>query len=265
MGPRRERAAARRGVPVPPSDARPGAGPATPKAGASDAAPVTDRVAPGAWRIRCTGVNAYLLEADEGPVLVDAGTGRDGSALREGLADAGYRPRDLASVLVTHHDPDHVGGLPALLDDADVPVRMHRLDAAAYTGDEPLPVTRWKGFMQRVGGLVTPEADAHVEPVQDGDTVAGLEALHTPGHTPGHLAYLDRDRGLVLVGDLVWTPLGALRFMPGVMDDDPDLSNASLGSLVHRLPDDVEVVLPGHGRPVTEGGAAKLAALASKA
>lgn len=226
---------------------------------------MTDRVAPGVRRIRCSGVNAYVLETDEGPVLVDAGTGRDGDTLEEGLAEAGHRPPDLARVLVTHHDPDHVGGLAHLLEGLDVPVHMHRLDAAAFTGEDPLPVTRWKGLMQRVGGLLTPEAEIEVEPVKDGATVAGLEALHTPGHTPGHLAYLDRDRGLVIVGDLVWTPLGALRFMPGIMDDDPDLSNASLGSLVHRLPDDVEVVLPGHGRPVTEGGAAKLADLASRA
>lgn len=226
---------------------------------------MTDRVAKGVWRIRCSGVNAYVVTTADGPVLVDAGTGRDGETLREGLGEAGYRPDELARVLVTHHDPDHVGGLADVLEVADVPVHMHRLDAAAYAGDDPIPLTRWKGLMQRVGGLLTPDADARVETVQDGESVAGLEALHTPGHTPGHLAYLDRDRGVVFVGDLVWTPLGALRFMPGIMDDDPDLSNASLGSLVHRIPEDVEVVLPGHGRPIAEDGFAKLAALAGKA
>jgi glyoxylase-like metal-dependent hydrolase (beta-lactamase superfamily II) len=226
---------------------------------------VADRIVDGVWRIRGSGVNAYLAETDEGPVLVDAGTSLDGNALRAALAEAGHQPGDLASILLTHHDPDHVGGLASLLEDADAPVHMHRLDAAAFTGEDPLSITRWKGLMQRVGRIFVPEADADVREFRDGDVVAGLEALHTPGHTPGHTAFLDRGRGVAFVGDLVWTPFGALRFMPGVMDDDPDLSNASLGSLVHRIPEDLDVVLPGHGRPVTDGGFQALADLAGQA
>lgn len=226
---------------------------------------MAERIVDDVWRIRCSGVNAYLVAGEEGPVLVDAGTVRDGDEIRDGLAEAGFEPADLAAVLVTHHDPDHVGGLAGALDGGDVPVHMHRLDAAAFTGEDPLPLTRWKGLMQRVGGVFVPDVDAEVRELRDGDVVAGLEALHTPGHTPGHLAFLDRDRGVVLVGDLVWTPLGAVRFMPGVMDDDPDLSNASLGSLVHRIPEDVDVVLPGHGRPIRKGGFQALADLSAQA
>lgn len=149
-----------------------------------------------------TGNNTWLLNGRE-PALVDAGTGEPSHL------DALERALDgapLIRVLVTHWHPDHVKGLPALKD-------------------------RWPRLIviESAGG-----------PVPAGDGV--LEILPTPGHSPDHLCFFDRDAGDLYCGDLA--RMGGTIVIPSRKGGDLRQYLASLQRVRDLAP---RRLLPGHG------------------
>ena len=139
-------------------------------------------------------------------------------------------------VLLTHHHADHVAGAAEI-------AQRYRAPLAAH--GETVP---------RLGrGLVTMV-------LRDGQTLsldAGtdrelrLEALHTPGHAPGHLAFLVRPHGVLLAGDLVST-MSTILIDPS--EGDMGTYMRSLERCVRAAP---EIVFPAHGPP-DYGGAGLL-------
>lgn len=250
-------------------------------------------VAPGILRsqlpIRLPGlghVNMYLLQDERGVAVVDPGLPGPGSwrALVDRLKRAGYQPRDVHTVVVTHSHPDHFGGAGKLRDDHGAAVIAHSSfrtwfdpaeDEAVSDGlaDPPtgppwavaLP---WRDgasmqlpFRRRVRRRVlttlakryvrTPRPTARVD---DAEVVrlAGREwvSLHTPGHTPDHLCLYDPVEGVVLSGDHVLPTITP--HISGLNAGDDPLS-AFFDSLerVAGL-DGVGTVLPAHGHPFTD-------------
>jgi glyoxylase-like metal-dependent hydrolase (beta-lactamase superfamily II) len=90
----------------------------------------------------------------------------------------------------------------------------------------------------------------------EGDVVGGLKVLHVPGHTPGHLAFLWRDRAM-FVGDaiLTWPSLGP--GWPGFNLDEAEYRR-SLRRIVTMEP---EIIGPGHGPPICDDATEQLAPL----
>src|SRR5204862_3427629 len=143
-------------------------------------------------------VNAFLVREDDGFTLVDTTVARSGDALIEAAEEAGAPIRRVA---VTHGHGDHVGSLDELRARLDgyVQVAMSELDARIHAGEEVVD--------DKIPGSwpeLATKPDVFLEP---GDRVGSLEVVEAPGHTPGHVAFLDtRDRS-VLGGD-VFTTLG---------------------------------------------------------
>jgi glyoxylase-like metal-dependent hydrolase (beta-lactamase superfamily II) len=71
-----------------------------------------------------------------------------------------------------------------------------------------------------------------------------LRAVHTPGHAPGHLAFFDADRRVLIAGDLV---SGLSTILVGFADGDMDVY---LDSLRRAAALDPKIVLPSHGPPL---------------
>jgi glyoxylase-like metal-dependent hydrolase (beta-lactamase superfamily II) len=146
-------------------------------------------------------VNAYLVREEDGFTLVDTLLGR-GDALRL-LRAAREANGAVRRIALTHGHSDHIGSLDALKDQLgdDVQVLIPALDAqilagVAYADKKP------PGGWPKVKTVPDVELSA-------GDRVGSLEVIPTPGHTPGHVSYLDtRDRS-VIVGD-VFTNVGGL-------------------------------------------------------
>ena len=143
-------------------------------------------------------VNAFLVREDDGFTLVDTTMGRSPNGLIEAASRAGAPIRRIA---LTHGHGDHVGLLDALRDRLgnDVEVLIPELDEQILAGetDDKFPGS-WPTVRTR--------ADRRLKP---GDRVGSLEVVATPGHTPGHVAYLDtRDRA-VIAGD-TFTSYGRL-------------------------------------------------------
>ena len=229
---------------------------------------MAERLAPGIWLLDLgwfppLGANAYLVDDGE-LTLVDAGLPFNARRIRREIAATGYAPTDVDRVLVTHYDLDHVGGLARLVPDLDAPVYLGTSDYRLVAGEWDPPWLHHKGLFHRVARRAySLPAALNYQPVADGERIGGFRAHHTPGHNPGHTAYLHGDLGLALLGDLVWEDDG--RLTTPVWLDSYDMG--VLRQSVRRLADEggpFEIACMGHGRPLRAGGDDALRDLAAR-
>ena len=143
-------------------------------------------------------VNAYLVREDDGFTLVDTTLGGAADELIAAAQAAGGQIRRIA---LTHGHGDHVGSVQALKQKLgpDVQVLLGELDARILAGENVV-----EGKLPGSWPKVQWAPDVRLAP---GDRVGSLEVVASPGHSPGHVAFLDtRDRTLI-AGD-VFTSYG---------------------------------------------------------
>ena len=145
-------------------------------------------------------VNAYLVREDDGFTLVDTTLGGGADDLIAAAQAAGGEIRRIA---LTHGHGDHAGSVEALKQKLgpNVQVLLGELDARILIGEKVVdgklpgswPKVQWAPDVRLAAG----------------DQVDSLEVVASPGHTPGHMAFLDtRDRTLI-AGD-VFTSYGQI-------------------------------------------------------
>jgi glyoxylase-like metal-dependent hydrolase (beta-lactamase superfamily II) len=219
---------------------------------------MSNQVLPNVYRIRIRMgyVNAYLI-ADEGLALIDSGlTGQAGTILKA-IAEAGKQPSDLQHILITHHHSDHTGSLAPLVETTHARAYVHPLDAAITRGDEPVAGPNPKSILGRVlGPLIMRLQPSRMPPVAierevvDGEELpiaGGIQVIHTPGHTAGHVSYLwPRDGGVLFAGDAAgnFLGLGPPVGMGGMFSADTDQAKESFRKLAAL---EFEAACFGHG------------------
>jgi glyoxylase-like metal-dependent hydrolase (beta-lactamase superfamily II) len=192
--------------------------------------PPVEQVRPGLWSIPVPMprnplryVLIYALALPDGLALIDVGWDSEESwrALVGGIAETGHHVTDVRYAAVTHLHPDHFGLAPRLREVSGAALAMHGADAALLghhspedaAGDEQL----WNTQLAQLGAPTDILAAARVDLVRLGagesmDVVLGdgtpldlpgwdLRAVWTPGHTPGHLTFVDDTHGLMFSGD----------------------------------------------------------------
>lgn len=203
-------------------------------------------------RIDCGHVNAYLVEDDDALTLVDAGMPGSADAIRSAVRGTGYTVRDLDRVLLTHYDVDHVGALAKLTPPLDAEVVASRTAAAMLTGDRTPPLTNHKGILQRVSRLLLSTPNLPLVHVEHEAPVGSFTAYHTPGHSPGHMAYVSEQLEVAFLGDLVNESDGDLVPSGWVVSYDTGTVRRSIESLAEMAPS-FEYACPGHGEPLGHG------------
>lgn len=215
--------------------------------------PVTE----DAWRIDLDQVNAYILKTSEGPVLVDTGLPGGEEAVRRHVRATGQAPEELAAVLVTHTDLDHVGNLASLVEGTRASIHLSPTAANVLDGGARLPWLSTKGLFQRLTGLfVDPPDPQRFDTVEEGDSVLGFRVVETPGHGLGHLAF-GREDGLVFVGDLVRLDEDQPRLSPAFVNYDTDQARRSLEHMLETL-EEIAIVCAGHGEPMVDDARERL-------
>jgi glyoxylase-like metal-dependent hydrolase (beta-lactamase superfamily II) len=206
-------------------------------------------------------MNAYLVREDDGLTLVDTAMG----AAKPLLAAAEEAGAPIVRIALTHAHGDHIGSVDALkeqLPEAEVIIstRDARLMAKDKSLDPDEPADKIRGSLP--GARTTP-----TRTVEDGDRIGSLQAVATPGHTPGHFAFVDTRDGTLICGD-VFTTFGRVETTAKFNPRFPFATTATWHKptevqSAQRLIDlDPSRLAPGHG-PIVEGpGDAMRAAVA---
>lgn len=209
-------------------------------------------------------VHAYLVPHDDGWLVVDTGLGLP-NAKERWAEELARLDRPVTAIFVTHFHPDHVGAARDLVELTGAPVLQGAHDfeqcrqvwgaddwpgvlagwftrhgAPADVTDELIAAgSYWKPFVRF--------AD-HVEPVGEGDLVAGWEAVAAPGHADGQLMLL---RAGVLIGaDHLLDPITpTVGLWPRSAADPLGEYLAALERVRALRP---TVVLPGHGNTIVD-------------
>lgn len=185
-------------------------------------------------------MNEYVVGCTRTGEAAIVDSGGDPRLFLDFCDDRGLR---ITRLLQTHAHVDHVAGLKATKAATGAPILLHPDDAPVYAS---APAS---GLFFGIRIDAPPPVD---HDLSDGDVIqfgdVRLEVLHTPGHCPGHVCFVDRDAHHVLAGDLLFKGSVGRTDLPGA---EPDQMGPSL-SRIFTLDDDFRVY-PGHMEPTTIG------------
>ena len=228
-------------------------------------------------------VNCWLIE-DDPLTLVDCGpnSGKALDELETALREHGHRIEDLERIVVTHQHIDHVGlvGILARRSRAEVvaldllaPVLEDFSEAAERDDELAEAIMLRHGIPREVVIALRSLSRAfrgwggsapHVRPLRDGEVLEfgsrRLQGLHRPGHSPSDTVFWDEEHGVLIGGDhliahissnpLIARPLGGRSGEPGGGRPRALLMYMESLRATREMP--IEVVLPGHGEPISD-------------
>lgn len=177
---------------------------------------------------------AFLFDG-ETPTLVDCGLPDTTETLLSGIAETGVDPERL---VVTHADPDHVGGWDAVVEEHGVETYLP--EGADPDIDHP-PDHRYG----------------------DGDRIGPFEAIHAPGHRDHQHVLLDEDRRVAVMADAAsgadqrGLPAGYFHLPPAMYSESLNEAEESLERVAER---EFDVGLVFHGSSVLTDASQKLRA-----
>jgi glyoxylase-like metal-dependent hydrolase (beta-lactamase superfamily II) len=227
-------------------------------------------------------VNAYLIE-DSPLTLVDSGP-NSAKALDElemALERLGHRVEDIELLVISHQHMDHFGLASILARRSGAEVAALAPLAPyleAYGRETDADDAFAEGIMLRHG--IPPEVvtalravsagfrawGSAVEvsrPLQDGSEIAlrdrTLKVLHRPGHSPSDTVFLDEQRSILLSADHLIAHISSNPLLARPLGTEPDPTGPRPQALLTYMRSmqetkamELELVLPGHGRPITD-------------
>lgn len=204
------------------------------------------------------GVNCYLLEADDGFVLIETGFSAKCMFLDEVLKKALNKPTEvpkkLKLVILTHGDSDHSGNCKFLRENYGAKIAMHFEDSMMVENGDMSWNRKSKpdkiSFTFRLITLAfgknsffdTFNPDIYL---QDGQNLAefGLSAkvIHLPGHSKGSIGVLTNE-GDLFCGDLIYNFAG-FSYIDNLEDFNESINKLKKLNMIN--------LYPGHGKPIS--------------
>jgi glyoxylase-like metal-dependent hydrolase (beta-lactamase superfamily II) len=223
-------------------------------------------------------VNCYLIE-DEPLTLVDTGpnSGKALDDLTARLSERGHSTADLELIVVTHQHIDHLGLVEILVEHSGAEVAAlgaaaDRLAAFEEDAEEEdkfaVEVMLRNGIPEEVTIALRSVSrsfrswGSHVavtRPLEDGGTLElgerRLGVFHRPGHSPSDTIFWDAERQILIAADHLLPHISSNPLITRPLDGSSRRTQAlatyieSLGE-TREMP--AEIVLPGHGEPITD-------------
>jgi len=214
-------------------------------------------------------VNVYLVEGDEGNLLIDAGwnTPEAFSTLKEELRTKGFEFKDISQIVITHLHPDHYGlagkirelsGAKIALSEIETHMLNSRYVDVTLLLSGVTRLLRSNGVpeseLSQLSEASLPAREFVIPASPDVKLKAGrkvsvglfeFEVLSTPGHSPGHICLYEPKRKLLFTGDHI---------LPDITPNvglHPQSGGNPLGDYLNSLRDlkklEVTFAFPGHG------------------
>jgi glyoxylase-like metal-dependent hydrolase (beta-lactamase superfamily II) len=227
-------------------------------------------------------VNAYLIE-DSPLTLIDSGpnSGKALDELEQALAARGHAIEDIELLVITHQHIDHFGlaSILARRSGAEVaalaPLAPYLSDyrEAAELDDRFAEQTMLRHGITAdvVTALRAVSASFRAwgsavevtRPLHDGEELQlrdrSLRVYHRPGHSPSDTVFLDESRSLMLAADHLIKHISSNPLISRPLDAEPDFSGPRPKALVDYIASlqltraqDLSLVLPGHGEPISD-------------
>ncbi len=232
-------------------------------------------------------VNAYLIE-DSPLTLVDSGpnSAKALDELEQALAARGHRIEDIELLVISHQHMDHFGlaSILARRSGAEVAALSQLAPFLAGYGHQSDLEDRFASRLMLRHGI-PPEivtalravsagfrawgsAVEVTRPLSDGSALElrdrTLRVLHRPGHSPSDTVFLDQERAILLAADHLIAHISSNPLIASPLDAEEDYSDRSeigqrpqalityMASLEQTRAMELGLVLPGHGRPITD-------------
>lgn len=192
---------------------------------------------------------SYLVEGQDGLALIDTSSSDASNRILAAISSIGRKPEDLRTIVATHYHFDHTGNAGALVERTGAQLCVH---------EDDVPYVEGRSSWLPGGGLVGPLLDAFAPKhftlkvdrvLRGGDVLpfaGGLEIIHAPGHTPGHIALYSKEHRTLFAGDSLMNT-GGLHLPMSTSSHDMDQARRSIRRLVEL---DFDIALPGHGTPI---------------
>ena len=214
-------------------------------------------IVPGIHQIDGVNGNCYVIVRD-GLILIDTGLPRTSKKILSYIQDTlKCKPSEISTIMLTHYHIDHTGNVCELKNLSGAKVAIHEADADFVSGKKPQPAPKGGlGMLYRLLGMFF--KSKFVEPdirLKNGDTIAGLICLHTPGHTPGSTCLLDPVSKVLFCGDILRYDGVKIAGAPPQFTLDMGEAERSI-KMVSTL--DFDILLSGHGIPLKSGAAEKV-------
>lgn len=223
-------------------------------------------VAEGVYRVPARHANTYLVEADNGLVLVDTGLPKSEKRILKAVSSLGRQPGDVKLVLLTHRHLDHIGSAAAVKHETSAMLVSHAFEKPYVAGTLVIITPRAWSLYGRITRRALAVASSTmkvlrlikyhpvlVDEVADEESVldnVGLDGsvLWTPGHTKGSVTLFVRKSRVAIVGDLLTSKRG--RLVEPIFMENPSQLRASVQRVLDLHP---EIVCTGHGGPLPVG------------
>jgi hydroxyacylglutathione hydrolase len=214
-------------------------------------------VVPGVHLIEGITAHCYLI-VDTNLTLIDTGLPHNTKKILRYITNGLHRkPSDLKTILLTHCDIDHIGNAVELQKLTGARIAAHPKDAEIIAGKNrrTMPKSGMSILFKLFRPLMSTKPFTVDNVVNEGDTVAGLNVLHLPGHTPGSIAFFDAKRKVLFVGD-------TLRFQDGSVQGPSEKMTMDITKAyesIEKLPAlDFNVMLSGHSEPLRSDAAMRV-------
>ena len=214
-------------------------------------------IVPGIHQVEGVNGNCYVIVRD-GITIVDTGLPGAGKKILSYIQNTiGKKPSDIRTIILTHYHIDHSGNVKTLKSAGAGNVAIHTADAVFVSGEQKSPFPKgWRGILFRVIGVFM-----KAQPFQpdillnDGDNIAGLTCIHTPGHTQGSICLLDPATGVIFVGDILRFNGQKIEGPPAQFTPDMGLAHQSIKKIAAL---NFDILLSGHGVPLRPSASDKI-------